>query len=554
MWQDAGSFPWTEAKMKTNAVCTFIYITIHLCLSTHAFCTPMPPTTNKSHLSPTHPHSPNPGSRHRKREMSKKPPTPRFQDQDQARVFENLAGIPFLQLPEKERVGKVVGWRAYYYNIHPRPRNATPPLEIVRTWKNGKRLEWVVSGSFSPYSSTQSSSCSSLTCKWFSSWEFITVTSIMLTWLCVLTSLLCLARTAKGRSILDNFSSLFTREKKGDDNQVLAKGIGYFDGSPGMRRFVLIEDEDDDDDDASSDKSSEKQDSSSDDSKQWRPPRKGTYILQEAAKDYVLELGTYRLQEDIDEEVDEVEYVLEGATYILQSERVERNGTEQAGPSYGFVRGNTDRIEIEGLYGVIRNGGFDDRMDRIEDSYEFLDTDTDEWRLIERIDDERRETEGSDERETGRRRAETGIEERRDDGIRIRKPEEIAQIRKLSLDEIRQRRNEIRQRIENGATEAEIDEISRTNAQIGERGRGDSLILSAGKLADDHRGILKKNVGKTASEGGAMLNPRRSLGGARPRANTGSYTKRAASFPMDSYCPALLLPRKLSLIEEEEGK
>ncbi|MPC75721.1 hypothetical protein E2C01_070115 [Portunus trituberculatus] len=474
------------------------------------------------------------------------------------------------------------------------------------------------------------------------------VALLVVTWLVTLTSLGCLAHNKSGKIFMDYLSSLCATEEDDDDNQVLAKGIGYFDGSPGMRRLVLVEDEEEEDEeedegDENSDKSSEKS-TSTDKDRAWRPPRKGTYILQEATKDYVVELGTYRLQEDINEETEEdkIAYVLEGGTYILETERQQRNGGigtgrgigEDMGLKYGFVGGNIARIhnieglyglirqgepsivigndmrgrihDIEGLYGLIRQGepsiviGNDrrgrihdieglyglirqgetgvvidnDRRGRIHDieglygmirqgetggvinnnrigrgCYEFRDyNEGSEWRDIERMTsvEIRDDVIGME-----RRRAETGISQRGSDEIGIeREREEIGRIRKLSLDDIMQRRNEIRQQIENGG---ETQEIRRINTQRKER-KEDSIILSASSLADNNRRIIKEIVTKTTSEGGTMLNPRRSLGGARPRANTSSYTRRAASFPMDNYCPVQLLPRKLSLILEEEVK
>ncbi|KAK8379472.1 hypothetical protein O3P69_019403 [Scylla paramamosain] len=572
---------WMSQDDKSNLPLHFISLSTSASPPTPPAPSP-PPTINLFHLNPTHSHPPNPGSRHRKRETSRKPQTSRFQDQDQDGVFENLMPKPIVQLFDKEGLHKVVGWRGFYYHVHPRPRNATTPLELVKTWEIGKEIGWDLDESSSS-SSIRSSSCSSLTCKWFSSWEFITLLLVLLIWLFTLTSLLCLARSSSGRHFLNQFSSFWARDKD-EDNQVLAKGIGYFDGSPGMRRFVLIEDEDDDDEeegggDANSDTSSDKQEAVTDEDKTkiQKLPRRGNYILQDAAKGYAVEFGTYRLQEDIDKDMEEdkLAYVLENGAYILPSERVERNKWTDRDTIdyYRFVWGNTVGIDVEGMYGLITQGcraEVRDRLDRIGRRYDIINDSnargSEAWKVTE-MDDEIREIERrvrSDDVmiRIERKRADTGIKivRRGSEEIRI-EGRERGQIegnaRKLSLDEIRQRRQEIRQHIENGGaenSEVETEELWRTDTQTRGREREESLILTINALADDHHQIIKENVKKTTSEGGTMLNPRRSLGGTRPRSNTSYITKRAASFPMDNYCPVHLLPRKLSLIVEEEAK
>ncbi|KAG0712136.1 Plexin domain-containing protein 2 [Chionoecetes opilio] len=51
-----------------------------------------------------------------------------------------------------------------------------------------------------------------------------------------------MVRTSTGRYILDSIATSCSL-KASDDDPVETKGIGYFDGSPGMRRFVVIEED-----------------------------------------------------------------------------------------------------------------------------------------------------------------------------------------------------------------------------------------------------------------------------------------------------------------------
>ena len=268
-----------------------------------------------------------------------------------------------------------------------------------------------------------------------------------------LSSVLYLATTPWGQSILQSFTSFPHKDTKDEDNKVLAKGIGYFDGSPGMRRFVLIEDDDDNDDNNDDD-----DDDSSVESaihKLWKPPRKGKYFLQEPKNDYVLEFGTYRLNEDLDEDLEEdkVEYVLEGATYILQSEcisRQEEDKIRDIKQLYGMIREEGRTEEIEGLYGIIKQA---------------------------------KEREG----EKGER-------------SEIRNHEITLSVNDLE------------------------GHVIRDKGVIDIEGRGEGAVRGLGGSVKGERMRSK-----------STLNP-----------------QRAASFPMDNYCPVHLLPRKLSLIIEEE--
>lgn len=423
-----------------------------------------------------------------KREI--KETVPRFEP---ARWKHNKEGVlpsplasHFINWLDKDGRHELEVLRRAYYHPRPRPRNASTPVEQrnVGVERNGKSdvtppaaLFKIATSSFSPLAPpppfSSSSSCSSLTCVWFHSWEFIVITCLTGLWLLVLTFLSCLARTAVGRHLLKVLSCCREKEKPDPDSQVLAKGIGYFDGSPGMRRFVLIEDDDDEEDD-DDDESFVAESQCTEDSegegrslgrpgRVWRPPRKGTYILQEPTKDYVVELGTYTLQEDVEEgtEDDKVEYVLEGQTYILQSERVRGGGSSGSrirdiGDLYEYIEEGEElgepeisRIEeIEGLYGIIR-------QERGAESY---------------------------------------------------------------------------------------------------RRGGDGVIISVTDLERDVGGGMSLNVDECARGGGGrnQLGVDNAMFNQRYRSASVLSSRRAASFPMESYHPVSLFPRKLSLIQEEE--
>lgn len=434
---------------------------------------------------------------------------------------------------------------------------------------------------------SSSSSCSSPACKWLSSPHFIAVVSMTVAWLVAVTVLYWMTRTVRGKQLLEAWSSLFACDKKDqEENQVLAKGIGYFDGSPGLRRFVLIEDDDgeeeeeDNEDDlfASEFKDARKKEDKETEGEgtgenrmpaKWKPPRKGTYILQEASKKDVLEVGTYRLQEeeeeDEEEEVDgkrkrregkkeeEVEYILEGPTYILQSERVGRRGMEEA---YGQIGG------IEGLYGVVGRGleGYG-RIEGLEKVY----------RMMGRGDEQGRygRTGGIEGLYGLLREGETG---RREEGYK--EPVGVGRRRKGEEDGVILSVSELEGAV--GGIE-HVREESTGGGGRGEESEGRRGGYGGKQREDGVKEVKRRSLEERRERGGRRTDERErekrevgyALGWRRgaARANLGrgwsegteGYTlhspppqKRAASFPMDHFL-SHLMPRKLSLIVEEEN-
>lgn len=406
-------------------------------------------------------------------------------------------------------------------------------------------------------------------------------------WLVAVTVLYWMTRTVRGKQLLEAWSSLFACDKKDqEENQVLAKGIGYFDGSPGLRRFVLIEDDDgeeeeeDNEDDlfASEFKDARKKEDKETEGEgtgenrmpaKWKPPRKGTYILQEASKKDVLEVGTYRLQEeeedDEEEEVDgkrkrregkkeeEVEYILEGPTYILQSERVGRRGMEEA---YGQIGG------IEGLYGVVGRGleGYG-RIEGLEKVY----------RMMGRGDEQGRygRTGGIEGLYGLLREGETG---RREEGYK--EPVRVGRRRKGEEDGVILSVSELEGAV--GGIE-HVREESTGGGGRGEESEGRRGGYGGKQREDGVKEVKRRSLEERRERGGRRTDERErekrevgyALGWRRgaARANLGrgwsegteGYSlrspppqKRAASFPMDHFL-SHLMPRKLSLIVEEEN-
>lgn len=415
-----------------------------------------------------------------------------------------------------------------------------------------------------------------------------------LAWLVGLMTLYCMTRTTRGKVLLEAWSSLCTHDEQ-DQDEVTTKGIGYLDGSPGLRRFVLIEDEKEEEDkenDMDDLSTSEFKDVESKENKEvergdgnpkrMKPPRRGTYILQEASKNGVLEVGTYRIQEkeeeeeeevdrkrkDNDKEEEEVEYILEGATYILQSERVGREDTglkrgEERGGYIGGIEGlygiiGRERPQGEGygglaglrVYGImgreeaegIRGGG--GRIEGIEELYEILHGEVSGG--------------GANRREGG------------DDGV-------LLSVGKL-VGAVRGGKKEEKIRGESmsggGRTGAKGEEWKEVGGDAGggwgegreggreERGkvRGKGTSGSkrgkGGKIVDEkereERG--KVNVSDTwgGRKGKGDKTNSRGSGEGSCRAKTPPSPKRAASFPMDHFLSSHLMPRKLSLIVEED--
>lgn len=406
-----------------------------------------------------------------------------------------------------------------------------------------------------------------------------------LAWLVGMMALYCITRTTSGKLLLGACSSLCNHDTK-DEDEVQAKGIGYFDGSPGLRRFVLIEDENDEEDEENAsefkdfkkknEKEAESEERGDRISKTWEPPRSGTYILQETSKKDVLEVGTYILQEKEEEEngeerdgrgKKEVEYILEGATYILQSERVALGvgadkrgcrpirGTEAPygiigsevlqGEGYGRMRMLEDYgimgREVENLCGRERYGKV-----RMEKLYEILQGEV---------------TEGGG---GGGRGGNDGV---------------LLSVREL-LGAMGERENEEKVR-NNSKSEGETGDGWR---QVGQRDEGGKQ--GEGKGERKERGFRGSKVkvrgthaakwekeGKRVDEREGKRNERGEVyasdiwGGRKRRVSTGlggvgegswecrapPSPKRAASFPMDHFLSSHLMPRKLSLILEEDN-
>lgn len=398
-------------------------------------------------------------------------------------------------------------------------------------------------------------------------------------------SLYCITRTTRGKVLLKAWSSHCTHDEQ-DQDEVTTRGIGYLDGSPGLRRFVLIEDdkeeedEEDDIDDHTVSKSKDVESRESNDverdgnAKRMKPPRRGTYILQEASKKGVLEVGTYRIQEkgaedgeeengrtkDKDKE-EEVEYILEGATYILQSERVGRGDTGVRGEEKGGYIGG-----IEGLYGIIGrerpqggNGGLEGlkvygimgrgeaaeirgrygRIEGIEELYEILHDEV---------------SDGEGDRGGGRG----------DDGVLLSARELV-----VAAGEGKKMRSKNMSGGGRTGTRGEEWREVRGGGDAGGgwgegRGEGDgrgkvtrgSKWGKGGKIVEELEREERGGVNDSDTWGGkkGKLVKANSRGGGEGscRVNTPPSPKRAASFPMDHFLSSHFMPRKLSLIVEED--
>lgn len=383
--------------------------------------------------------------------------------------------------------------------------------------------------------------------------------------------------------LLEALSSLSAHDEQ-DQDEVQTKGIGYIDGSPGLRRCVFIEDEKDEDDEEDNEDNlltSEFKDVRSKDneeaerggiSRKTTPPRRGTYILQEASKEGVLEIGTYRLQEKEEEEEEvnreemdegkakEVEYILEGTTYILQSERMGRGGTRIIG---GGKRGYTGGIE--GLYGIIgreelqgrgygrleglrvhgamgrgevrgiRGGGRDGRIGGIEQLYEILQDEVTEGDSSRGGGDEDgvllsvRDLVGTV--GGGNREEKVRKESSREGGTGAKGKE---------WKDIGERRDKERGWKEERESEKGASGTKRRNRE--KRGdkkeeKREKIEVNASDIWERKRGVVRAMSGGVG-EGSWKVNPPPS-------------PKRAASFPMDHFLSSHIIPRKLSLILEE---